>query len=159
MKNVTMFPLSIEERNESLQIYSDFHKDAYGFRPRYNYHSFSDEQLCADFDTFSNQFNENQKEEAVQLETDIEAWVELVDKTIHMGANTRANALRWIVESHNEWDAEHIVWSHGLLFSDKGRALVKEIEESCMDILNRQYNSYYTEEPEIDMEEVYLQQV
>jgi len=159
MKNATMFPLSIEERNSMLQIYSDFHKDAYGFRPRYNYHSFSDEQLVEDFDTFGNQFDENEKEEAIQLEASIVAWDELIDKTVHMGAKTRANALRWIVESHNEWDAEHIVWSHGLLFSDKGKALVKEIQETCNDVLNRQYNSYYIEEPEIDMEDVYLEQI
>ncbi len=159
MSKVTMFPLSIEERNSMLQIYSDFHKDAYGFRPRYNYHAFSDEQLVADFDTFSNQFDENEKEEAIQLEADSKAWDELIDRTIHMGAKNRTTALRWIVDGADEWDAEHIVWSHGLLFSDKGKALVKEIQSTCLDILNRQYNSYYTEEPEIDMEEVYLKQI
>lgn len=134
MQNST---LSIEERNEMLQVYSDFHKDAYGFRPRWNYHSLSDAELIADFDTFSSVCKENAIQEDIQLQADLKAWDELIDKTIHLGAKDYKTALRWIVEGHNEWDAEHIVWSHGILFSDKGRQVVEDIHEVCSDILGR----------------------
>ena len=51
--SVVMYPLSIEDRNGMIQIYSDFHKDAYGFRPRHiNVSALSDEQLDEDFKTF-----------------------------------------------------------------------------------------------------------
>ena len=39
-------------RNDMIQIYSDFHKNAYGVRPRFNYHEFSLERLQADFKNF-----------------------------------------------------------------------------------------------------------
>tara|TARA_R110000787_G_scaffold188758_1_gene300522 strand:+ start:371 stop:796 length:426 start_codon:yes stop_codon:yes gene_type:complete len=138
--SVVMYPLSIEDRNGMIQIYSDFHKDAYGFRPRHiNVSALSDEQLDEDFKTFSEQFDKNEKNDAKALECDSNTWDKLITKTIGYGADDYKTALRWVVDGADDWDAEAIVWSHGLLYSDKGRNLVKEINEVCDDILRKVY--------------------
>jgi hypothetical protein len=124
-----MFPLSIEERNSMLQIYSDFHKDAYGYRPRFDYRSFSDEQLVEDFATFERVCEEEAEYEAKRLECAIKACDELIDKTVHMGAGNRATALRWIVDGFDHFDVEYILWELEIFNSDYGRELGKEIEE------------------------------
>jgi hypothetical protein len=135
--SATQFPLSIEEREGLIQIYSDFHKDVYGFRPRYDYPSFSDEQLVADFDRFEEVCKENAEHEARLLEAKSKEWDALIEKTIEMGAGDYKTALRWIVQGAEDYDAEGIVWGFGLLFSDKGREIVKDIEEHCLDILQK----------------------
>ena len=133
-------PLSIEERNDLIHSYSDFYKDAYGFRPRHIcVQDLSDEQLLNDFDTFERVCKENAKEEAIQLEADEKAWDELIQKTISLGAGDKETALRWIVEAEEDWDAEAIVWRHGLLFSERSKKLVEEINQTCSDILQKAY--------------------
>ncbi len=135
-------PLSPEERNGMIQIYSDYHKDAYGFRPRHiSVHELSDEQIIEDFQTFGNIVAENNKQEQIQLEYDLKKWDKLIQDTINMGAGDYDTALRWIVQGANDWDAEAIVWSNGILFSDKGRELVQEINEKCNDILREYYEA------------------
>lgn len=137
-----MLPLSIEERENLIQIYSDFHKDAYGYRPRHIcVHDLSDEQILSDFETFSQVCEMNAKEEAIQLKEDEQAWADLIDKTIHLGAGDRKTALRWIVQAENEWNAEQIIWRHGLLFSSMAKDLITEINEVCDDILQEAYEN------------------
>lgn len=119
------------KRDEMLQIYSDRHKDAYGFRPRYNYGSFTLEQLEADFKTFNEVCEENAKYEAIRLAKAWAKWDALVDKTIHMGAGNYETALRWIVDSYEgEWDMGYIMWQNGLsqYSCDRGRALYNDLE-------------------------------
>ena len=142
MNNQEMYPLAIEDRNSMIQTYSDFFKDVNGFRPRHiNVAELSDQQLVEDFNSFSEQFDENKKVEEAELEADSYAWDELVAKTIELGAGDYETALKWIVDGADDWDAEAIVWSHGILFSDKGRALVIEINKVCNDVLRKAYEN------------------
>ena len=48
-----------------------------------------------------------------------------------LGAGNREQAIKWLVEADEDalWDIEHFVWKHGFLFTDRGRALVKEITD------------------------------
>ena len=137
------FVLSSEAREDYLHLYSDYHKDAYGFRPRFDYRSFTDAQLVNDYETFGEVCRENRIAEDKALVEDLKAWDELVDKTIHLGAGNRATALRWLFDGHGDWDIEAFVWSKGILFCDEGRALVKEIEDVCGDIVQKLFYGYH----------------
>lgn len=134
--------MNTAERNDLLNIMSDMHKDAYGFRPRHiNYDAFTDAELEAECDSYQEEIIKGQDLEAKQLAEDLKAFDELINKTIELGAGNRKTALRWIVDGANDWDAEAIVWNMGILFSDKGRALVEEINKDCNDILKKVYES------------------
>jgi len=121
-------------RGQLIQIYSDFHKDAYGFRPRgVNYHEFTLEELEADFDRFEQVCEENRKEQEqayARAEAEFEARVQSI---IDMGAGDRKTALRWIVDSYEEHDlwygAEGIVWNLGVGGSEYGRRLEAELKQ------------------------------
>ena len=134
--------MTTAERNDLLNIMSDMHKDAYGFRPRHiNFDKFTDAELEAECDSYQEVMEKNEKLEAIRLEDDIKAFDKLVQQTIEMGAGNRKTALRWIVDGADDWDAEAIVWNMGLLHSNTGRALVKEINKDCNDILKKVYES------------------
>ena len=134
--------MTTAERNDLLNIMSDMHKDAYGFRPRHiNYDMFTDAELEAECDSYQEVMTKNEELEAKHLEASLETFEGLINKTIAMGAGNRKTALRWIVDGANDFDAEAIVWSHGILFSDTGRALVEEIKKDCLDILQKAYEN------------------
>ena len=120
------------KRDEMIQIYSDYHKMVYGIRPRYNYASYTLEQLEADFERFEEVCEENAKYEAIRLAKAWAKWDALVDKTIHMGAGDYETALKWIVQSYEgEWDMGYIMFQNGLsqYSCDRGRALYNDLEK------------------------------
>jgi hypothetical protein len=127
--------LSLSERNSMLQIYSDYHKEAYGFRPRgIDYSAMSDEQLVSDFDLFGELCRENAIEEAKQLEADLAAFDLQIERTIQLGAGDYKTALKWLFDGEgSDWenpqDLECFVWGKGILWSDKGKAVLKDLEE------------------------------
>ena len=116
-------------RENMILLYSDFHKDAYGFRPRgYNLYAFTTEELEADFDRFEQVCADNRLEEqAAEAEAD-NAFRALIENTIQMGAGNEATALRWIAEGAVEdygYDYEHFLWSQGIAYSAYGKELAK----------------------------------
>ena len=93
------------KRQEMILIYSDFYKEAYGFRPRHiNYHEFTLAELQADFDRFSKVCKENARIEKEANGRAIAEFEQKVQTLINMGANDRKTALRWIVESYEAHD-------------------------------------------------------
>ena len=90
-------------------LFSDLHKDTYGFRPRN--HSFyapettDDERqvmwddLMLSFDAAMEQYDEDQKYNVMFFEN-------LVKKTIDVGAKTREQAIKWLIGGLelNEYD-------------------------------------------------------
>jgi hypothetical protein len=63
-----MTTTTLSERDSMIQVYSDFFKDAYGFRPRgINYHGFTLEQLKADFKMFGEVCEANENEWEVMM--------------------------------------------------------------------------------------------
>ena len=118
-------------RENMILLYSDFHKDAYGFRPRgYNLYAFTTEELEADFDRFEQVCADNRLEEqAAEAEAD-NAFRALIENTIQMGAGNEATALRWIAEGAVEdygYDYEHFLWSQGIAYSKYGKEIAKKI--------------------------------
>lgn len=117
-----------DPRFEYIQIYSDYHKDAYGYRPRYDYYDYTLAELEADFDRFRHQCKinrENQLIEQKQAQIDFEARI---SKTISLGAKNRKTALKWIFEADGKdiWDIDYWLWDIGLYSTEYGNKL-KEI--------------------------------
>lgn len=119
----------LTHRENMILLYSDFHKDAYGFRPRtINVYALTTEELEADFDRFEATCKINRhEEEMAEMEADI-AFRALITNTIAIGAGDEVTALRWIAEGAVEqygYDYEHFLWNQGIAYSAYGKELAK----------------------------------
>ena len=115
-------------REEMIQIYSDFHKDAYGFRPRgIDYDAMSLEDLEADFARFAQVCKENAEAESAAEAKAVEAFNESVKKTIALGAGNERTALRWLADAgvvDSGWDIDFYLWKLGIsTYSPAGKAI------------------------------------
>ncbi len=116
------------------QTISDLHKDARGFRPHAafieGWNSSDDENKQAIWDGLLRELDQVQLEED-RREREALADFELeVLRTIDLGAGDRKTALRWMTQSstfHNSQCVEGWVFNRGILFTDFGRELVKEL--------------------------------
>lgn len=119
----------------SEELFSDFHKDAYGFRPRG--HRFYDADTTPAekqeiWDATSRAFDRAQAEEARMREEALAEFKAQITKVIEAGAGNRINALRWMTSSETFYSyqcVEHWVYNQGILFTDYGSELVKELME------------------------------
>ena len=115
-------------------VFSDLHKEVYGFRPRGvimdNWNSMAPaekqvrwDQLCEELASNA-EFDRVQELKAVaQVEQDIKAYMKL-------GAPNRESALRWMTQTetfHNSPCVEGWVWKPGILFTAYGKRLVTEL--------------------------------
>jgi hypothetical protein len=117
---------SLSKREALLQIYSDYHKDAYGFRPRWDYSSYSLEQLEADFARFGQMISEATEAEARDERAAVAAFKSVIRTLIEVGAGDEETALRWLASAGVEEcgpDWEHYLWKKGILYTDYGREL------------------------------------
>lgn len=115
----------------SEEIFSDMHKDAYGFRPRS--HEFYDATPARKQEIWDSVYADVLAEidrEAQREAADLKEFESQINLRIALGAGDRETALRWMTqgeEFYNEQCVEHWVWNQGILFTDTGRALVKEL--------------------------------
>ena len=116
----------------SEELFSDYHKDTYGFRPR-EYHEFWDatpERKQEIWDDMGEDFlQEMVREEKAKAEA-LVRFHALLEKFMTYGDVDRTTALRWMTQDskfYHQQDVEHFVWNQGILFTDEGRALVKEL--------------------------------
>ena len=115
-------------------IVSDLHKDARGFRPHVafweGWNSSDDENKQAIWDGLLRELERTQAEEA-RIEAEcLAAFEEEVQDCIELGAGDRQTALRWMTSEetfHHSQDVEGWVFRRGILFTDFGRELVKEL--------------------------------
>jgi len=117
-------------------IISDLHKDARGFRPTEDwmimFENQSEEMQQEIFDDLVEELEEANEEEARLEALALEQFNQLLAKCMSYGAQSREDALRWMIQDtkfYNEQCVEHWVWNQGILFTDEGRALVKELME------------------------------
>jgi len=117
----------------SEELFSDFHKDAYGFRPR-NHRFYDADTTPAEkqeiWDATGRAFDRRQAEEARREEEALAEFKAQITKVIEAGAGNRINALRWMTSSetfYSHQDVEHWVYKQGILFTDYGRELVNEL--------------------------------
>lgn len=115
-------------------IVSDLHKDARGFRPGQgwweSWTSSSNERKQQIWDSLVQEMNEEMDRERRMEKLAVEDFEAEVQQYIELGAGDRATALRWMTQNeefYHEQDVEHWVWKYGILFTDYGRQLVKEL--------------------------------
>ena len=115
------------------ELFSDFHKDAYGFRPRnHEFYSAAPERKQEIWDATGRAFDRRQAEEARMEEEALVEFKAQITKVIEAGAGNRINALRWMTSSeefYHSQDVEGWVFSKGILFTDYGKKLVDELKE------------------------------
>jgi hypothetical protein len=115
----------------SEELFSDLHKDAYGFRPHgHEFYDVTPERKQEIWDYFCKIVEENIAAEREHEARALRDFEQEVQNTIELGAGDRATALRWMTQNEKFYDqqcVEHWVWNQGILFTDEGRALVKEL--------------------------------
>jgi hypothetical protein len=93
--------LAGESRQNLLAIYSDMHKDAYGFRPSFFTHM-STEELVSDMEYFGMLIDANLAQEAIAEKAAIDALEARLASYMEMGAPDRATAMRWELDAQGE---------------------------------------------------------
>ena len=113
------------------KLYSDFHKDAFGFRPStltiVNWIEMTPDEKQAEWDSIRRVFEYNQRQEELAKQRATQDFESLVELAISVGAKDRETAIRWLTKDEDfdhSQDVEHWVYNQGLLFTDTGRELV-----------------------------------
>ena len=115
-------------------IVSDLHKDARGFRPHAafieGWNSSDDENKQAIWDGLVRELERHQAWEAMREREALLEFHDNLESIIEFGAGDRRTALRWMTQGetfYHSQDVEGWVYSQGILFTDYGRELVKEL--------------------------------
>lgn len=108
---------------QAAQIYSDMHKDAYGFRPReggvHNPQTLEDYNRA--FEAMQSEITEEEAREKARQKKALEkvqAEIEALKVQFNLD---RESALRWWFEAEGstcKLDREHTLWGRGIAFSD-----------------------------------------
>ena len=129
----------------SEELFSDYHKDAYGFRPR-NHRFYDADTTPAEkqeiWDATGRAFDRRQEEEARREEEALADFKAQITKVIEAGAGNRINALRWMTSSETFYSHQCVemwVYDQGILFTDYGRELVKELMELVEFVKEEEY--------------------
>jgi len=113
---------------------SDLHKEVYGYRPRGAF--FDDWDNCTPtekqktWDEYCRALEIQMAETQAQEEQDVAKFEARVQDVIGLGAGDRKTALTWITGSetfYNSQCVEHFVWEQGILFTQYGKQLVKDL--------------------------------
>lgn len=114
------------------ELFSDFHKSAYGFRPRgHEFYAATPVRKQEIWDNVQQAFLQRQVEEAEEEARALREFEAEIASIIEAGAGDRTTALRWMTEEdtfYHSQDIEHWVYNQGILFTDAGRALVEELK-------------------------------
>jgi hypothetical protein len=94
--------------------YSDFHKDAYGFRPRNDVSNWTLEDFDREFAIFARVCEQNRiQEEAAEAEA-IVRFEDRVTNLMHTGTN-RARVIAWLMDAEGvNGDFEYFCFTQGL---------------------------------------------
>lgn len=109
----------------------DGHKDAFGVKGRhYNFDAMTDEELVREAEWIEREivFVREAEEKAGDLA--VEQFELRVAGTIRLGAGDRKTALRWMLGGdtfENLQEVEGWVYNQGILFTEYGAKLVKEL--------------------------------
>ena len=113
------------------ELFSDLHKDAYGFRPRgHEFYDATPEHKQEIWDYLCKVVEESIAEEREQTAQALREFEQEVQNAIELGAGDRETALRWLTQSEEFYNiqcVEHWVWDRDILYTDEGRQLVKDL--------------------------------
>ena len=114
--------------------FSDLHKEVYGFRPRgmmmKNWQEMNAKQKETLWNCLCEQLEDNMKHEKIAEEKAVAEFKERIEQAQVWGAKDYWDALRWITGCETFYhiqDVEHFVWEQGILFTDFGKQLIKDI--------------------------------
>ena len=116
------------------KLFSDLHKDAYGYRPTSVFWEWLEEATKAEKQAlWDSLIDAMERREAVRLEDEkraIAAFELLVSRTMNNGAKTRADAVAWMIDAelgdHFKGDVEHFEWRMGVPFGYVKKTADKE---------------------------------
>ena len=114
-------------------IFSDLHKDAYGFRPRgHEYFEAAPERKQEIWVQTIEAMEASQEEESRREQEAVAEFKAQITRVIEAGAGDRITALRWMIQPAGETfrleqDVEYWVFNQGFLFTEYGRELVEEL--------------------------------
>ena len=118
------------------ELFSDLHKDVYGYRPRgaamEEWNSRTPRQKNELYNALCDELEVVTQDEKRQADRNLFEFTGLIMDMIELGAKDRETALRWMTqdhEFHSEQDVSHWVWAHGILFTEYGKQLVKDLLE------------------------------
>ncbi len=101
---------------EYRRTYSDFHKDAYGFRP-YGLPNWTLEEWEAEFERLGDMCDDNAREEDARQAAAAAEFEATVTKLIGHGAVDRAMAVRWLHDAHQTGgDSQFLCYCLGLKY-------------------------------------------
>jgi len=116
--------------------FSDLHKDVYGFRPRGaimdEWNDRTPRQKQELWNALCDELDVKNAETKSQEEQDVAKFEARVQDVISIGAGDRKTALSWITGQetfYNSQDVEHFVWQEGILFTEYGKQLIKDLFE------------------------------
>ena len=81
------------------EIYSDMHKDAYGFRPRNDVSAWTLEDFEAEFAIMQKTIKEDMEREAAEQEKAVHDLEMRIQSLMMMGAKSRDMAINWLDEA------------------------------------------------------------
>ena len=128
----------------STELFSDLHKDVYGFRPRGHWFydaDTTDDERQAEWDYLCVKLEKQIVEDNIAKDN---AWADFkaqVAKNQELGAKDEQEAIRWVVESLNPSEVDlaygghwvcyelGLAFSRGYVFNQACRDLSKKIEE------------------------------
>jgi predicted Fe-S protein YdhL (DUF1289 family) len=115
------------------ELFSDMHKDAFGFRPSadssQNWKNMSDDDKQLVWDNMQCIIEEDIKVEQRERECEVTKFKESLVKVTAI-AGSEIKALRWLTEEENfenDQDIEHWLYMSGLLYTDYGRKLREDL--------------------------------
>ncbi len=124
MLSASVSAASESKRLDLIHLYSDYHKEAYGYRPRgVDYSSFTLAELEGDYARFARVCKENEEAEAVLEKRAQEQFEADIAGAIKAGAADRITAIRWLFDGWlngvdimtvRPQDIEHYLWSTGI---------------------------------------------
>lgn len=122
------------EYTYSDDCFSDLYKDVNGFRPRGiildEWHERTPRQKQELWNALCDELEENTKREKALELIAVDEFKERINQAQIWGAHDYWDALRWITGSETFYhiqDVEHFVWEQGILFTDYGKQLVKDL--------------------------------
>lgn len=96
--------------------YSDMHKDAYGFRPRH-IPEWTISEFEAEFERLQVALDRAIAEDNAAYEAAAIRMESRIESTIALGAGTRENAIRWMMDADNvNGDIEYFCYLNGLRY-------------------------------------------
>ena len=123
------------------ELYSDFFKDAYGFRPRgeiyARWNAMTPDEKQREWDMIGDAFDDRQRAEEAEYARARAEFNKRVADTIALGAKDEATAIRWIIDGADIslkdvsfYGGSYICHEFGLPYEDETRFafLVKEIQ-------------------------------